>query len=253
MTTITLFQYMNRVESEAGLTKSASFPSSPSEAQTLVLNSINATLRELNNHYFLTFKQTAYTLTTTAGTASYDLRQSPYNQTFWRANRIARNGVQRVADDYPLMFIDYIDRDYLQPSLTGNSLPTHYSQYGQSMLLYPAPSGTQLRVRYYGLNIGTNAAATTSLLSLTASGDLTMLEDEWQDALAYGAACKVRRQQKVDEKYRELKAVWEEWREKLEDMMQPGGEDGFPQMMLATHNESYLDRKIGPFFNANIG
>ena len=165
---------------------------------------------------------------------------------------MAKNGVRRTADDYPLLYLDYADRDYLQPVKTGNSLPTHYSAFGEYLLLYPAPAtSTQLTIRYYGRNIGTDSTGTTRKQRLTASGDLCMLEDDYEDALVYGAAAKVRRQQKIDEKYVELRRLWEEWRRTLVDMSQPG-EEAYPQISIATSSENYLQRKIGPFFNANF-
>lgn len=248
----TLFYYLQRVQREAGLTVSSAFPSTPTDEEQLVLDCINATLRELNNYYFLAFKQTEYTLTCTAGTSQYDLRQVPYNQTFWRVNRLAKNAVRRTADDYPLLYLDYADRDYLQPVKTGNSLPTHYSAFGEYLLLYPAPAGaTQLTIRYYGRHIGTDSTGVTQKQRLTATGDLCMLEDDYEDALAYGSAAKVRRQQKVDEKYVELRRLWEEWRRVLVDVAQPG-EEAYPSLSIASSSESYLQRKIGPFFNANF-
>jgi len=248
-----LHYYLKRVERESGLEVSTTFPTtSINDQQQHTIDCINSTLRELNNHYFLAFKQTEYTLTTTAGTANYDLRQAPYSLTFFRVNRIARNGIIRTVDDFPLNYIDYMDRDFLQPNRTGNSLPTHWSQFGQEFLLYPAPNGGTLKIRYHAINIGTDSAGTTDKLRLSLTDDLPMLEDEYEDALVYGAATKVRRVIKTDEKYAGLKNIWEEWRTSLIDMMS-AGEDAYPQMILPSSTVTYLDRKVGSFFRANIG
>lgn len=249
--TLQLLHYLQRVQRESGQTVSTSFPSSPTDDQQHALDSINATLRELNADYYLAFEQVEYLLTTTAGTSSYDLTQSPYNQTYWRVNRMARGAVRRKKDDYPLMFIDYTERDYLQPSLTANALPTHYSQFAGNLLFYPAPDGSQVYVRYYPAYIGTDSTHTTQKTTLTATDDIPLLLDEWEDALVYGAAAKVRRKQKTDEKYQELNKIWEDWKARLQSMM-GAGEENAPQLMLATHTENYLDRKIGPLFNANF-
>ena len=247
-----LYYYLKRVQREAGISISASFPSTPSNEEQYVIDCINTTLRELNNHYYLTFRQVEYTLTTSANVSQYDLRQSPYSQTYWRVNRIAKQGVRRVRDDYPLQFLDYAEVDWLQPSLTAGQLPTCYSQYGEYLTLYPKADGSQLKIRYYPAYIGTDVTGVTQKLTLSVTSDLPILDDMYEDALVYGAAVKVRRWVKVDEKYMELKKVWEEWRRNLIDMMQPG-EDGFPTLQLATSSASYIQRKIGPFFNTNLG
>lgn len=248
----TLAEYFNRVLRESGLQVPTFFPPSPNDEQQHALDCINATLRELNNHYYLAFKQTSYTLTSAAGTASYDLTQSPYSLEDWEVSRIAGNGVIRVSDDYPLQYLDYKDRDYLQPNRTGNTSATHYSQYGQYLLFYPAPAGEDYTIRYYSTHIGTDTTGATKKWALSESDDLTMLQDRWEDALVYGAATKKRRTIATDDKYMELKKIWEEWRTHLIDMMQ-AGEDASPELAIPTRKVSYLEQKIGPFFAPYIG
>lgn len=247
-----LHWYLKRVERLSGLEVSTTFPSSPTDEQQLTLDEINTTLRELNNHYYLTFKQVSYTLTTSSGTHTYNLAESPYSQTDWEVSRMAKTGVVRVSDDYPLMWIDHQDWQILQPNKTGSSVSTHYSGYGKNLLFYPAPSGETYTINYYGTHIGTDSAGTTKKWDLTATDDLPMIEDRWQDALVIGAAAKVRRNYKYDERAKELKRTWEEWRTSLIDMMQPG-EDAYPRLAIPSMSESYIDRKIGPIFGAHLG
>lgn len=251
MPTIQFFQYMQTVELRAGLTVSSLFPSTPSPGQALVMLAINETLREINNHYYMAFQQTETIITPPPGTLALNLTQAPYNLVFWDVTRMARNGVRRQKDDYPLEFIDYTELDFLQPSLVGNSLSTHYSQFGQELLLYPGADGSNLLIRYYPLCIGVDVTGETYKLTLNATDDVPFLQDQYQDALIYGAVTKIRLQQKIDEKYNETKKQWEQWRTFLNDMQHPG-EDGFSQIMIPTNSEDRLTRKIGPFFNANI-
>ena len=246
----TLTYYLQRVQRESGLTVSSSFPSGTvNDEDQLAIDCINTTLRELNNHYYLAFKQTEYIFTPTAGVSTYDLRNSPYSQTFFRVNRIARNGISRYSDNLPLEYIDYSELDWLQPKLTGNTDPGFYSAYGENLILFPAPAGNELLVRYYGRHIGTGNTGIRKL-RLSVATDVTMLEDDWEDALVYGAAFKVRAQQVMDEKTAYYKARWEEWRQALIDMSQPG-EEAFPQAMIIDHSYSDIGRKVGSFFNSN--
>jgi hypothetical protein len=245
--TLTLWDYMKRVEREAGLSQSASFPINPTTAQQRVMDAINATLRELNQTYYLCFKLTSYQLTTTDGQAGYNLNHAPFNQQFYDITKIARHGVVR-ADGLPLAYIDYTERDALRPETTGTGLVTYYSAIGRDLLFWPKPNGEVLTIRYYGSHIGTDATGTVQKLSLNAATDLTMLEDQWQDALAYGAACKVRMVDKTDDKYKELKTVWEGWKTTLNGMSQPAGEDARPR--LSIEGPDYADvvsRRYFPF------
>jgi len=251
-TSLTLFNYMTRVEYEAGLKVSSSFPTSATDEQQHVIDCISATLREINNHYYLAFKQTEYTLTTSAGTNGYDLTQAPYSQTDWEVSRIAKPGVIRVTDDYPLQYIDWEDYYHLAPNLGGNTKSVYYTAYGKKLYFNPTPDGSQYKIFYYGTHIGTDSTGVTKKWRLTATGDLTMLEDRWEDALVYGAAAKVRRQRAVDEKYQTMKGLWEEWRTSLVDMMQPG-EEAAPELVIPKFRPNFIDRRIGNFFDPNIG
>lgn len=250
-----LFYYFKQVQRRAGLTVSSSFPTSLNDEQQLVIDCINETLRYLNNKHYLSFKQTQYTLTTTAGTSAYNLTNAPYSQTYWRVNRLARNGVRRVTDDYPLDFIDYTERDRLRPVTADNNQPMYYSQYGEDLLLYPPADGSQLYIRYYGLHIGTDSTGTTQKIALSAETDLTMLQDEWEDALVLGAAKSVRGQQKTDEKYAELKRLWQDQEQILIDMGTQPGEDAPPEFVLGKYLYSYDSYKSRyyPFFTNNPG
>lgn len=250
-----LFYYLKQVQRRAGLTVSSSFPTSPTDEQQLVIDCINETLRYLNNKHYLTFKQTEYTLTTSAGTSAYNLASSPYSQTYWRVTKLARNGVRRATDDFPLDFIDYTERDKLRPSSAANNQPVYYSCFGEDLIIYPPGDGSQLKIRYYGLHIGTDAAGTTQKLRLSVTDDLCMLDDAWEDVLTVGAAKGVRGQQKIDEKYAELKRQWEDWENILIDMGTQPGEDAAPQLVLGkyiyngdTHRNRYY-----PFLTSNPG
>lgn len=250
-TTLTLEYYFKRVQRESGLTVSTSFPTSLSDEDQLVIDCINSTLRELNNKYYLAFKQTEYILTPSVGVASYDLRNAPYTQTFYRINRLARNGITRVSDSLPLDFLDYTEIDWLQPPLTGSTDPSFYSAYGESFILFPAPGqANQLRIRYYGLHIGQGNTGIKKR-ALFAATDTTMLEDEWEDALTYGATYKVRSQQVMDAKTQAYKERWEYWERILIDMSQPG-EDSPPQFLLPGYSYTDIGRKVGNFFNTNL-
>lgn len=247
--------YLNQVERRAGLTVSSSFPSSPTDEQQYVMDCINEQLRYLNNKHYLIFQQTEYTLTTTAGTRRYNLTQAPYSQSFWRVARLARNGVVRVSDEFPLFFVDYTELDYIKPAGTSNGRPTHFSQYGENLVIHPPPDGSQLLIRYYGLHIGTDSTGTTQKLRLSAEEDLPMIADEWEDVLTTGAAMKVRGQQKVDEKYAELKRQFEDWENILIDMGNQPGEDNGPEMVLTPYqyNRGVNTQRFYPFYTSFPG
>ncbi len=242
-----LFYYLKLVQREAGLTESASFPASPTSQEQRVIDHINGTLRYLNQKYYLAFKYTEYTLTTTPGVSTYDLMQAPYSQSFWRVNRLARNGVIRLSDDYILEYMDYTQIDEFRPDFIARSKSVAYSGSGQNLLLHPKPNGEQYKIRYYGTHIGTDSTGTTNKTRLTASSDLTMLQDEYEDALKYMAVAKVRLRDGIDEKYLEYKRMAEDWEKTLYDMSQPG-EDAQPQLMIRPFgSECDIMRRYFPF------
>jgi hypothetical protein len=250
--TLTLLDYVRRVQREAGYQESASlatgFNATSNTDERIVIDSINSALRELNNTYYLAFKLSEYTLTTTANVAEYDLTLPPYNVDDFTIYRMARNGVIN-AEDIPLVYIDYTQRDSLRPNITGSSgIPTFYSGYGNKLLIWPRPGGEELKIRYYSKHIGTDAAGTTKKTTLTEADDVTMLNDEWQDCLVYNAACKAYRPKKADAKFFELKRMKEEWEKQLVGLAKPAGEDATPRIALG--NESYSDiqsRRYFPF------
>lgn len=250
-----LFYYLKQVQRRAGLTVSSAFPSSPTDEQQLVLDCINETLRYLNNKHYLLFKQTEYTLTTTAGQRLYNLANAPYSQTFWRVTRLARNAVRRAADDFPLSFLDYTEVDALRPVSSSNGTPRYYSAFGEDLILHPPADGSQVKVRYYGLHIGTDSTGLTKKLKLTASGDLTMLDDCWEDALVAGAHKRVRGQQKVDEKFKQAAQDWENWENILKDMGNQPGEEAGPAFVVQpyVYSPESHSRRFYPFFTDNPG
>lgn len=217
---------------------SASFPASPNDQEQRCLDKINEVLRYINQKYYLAFKYTEYTLTTTPGVKTYDLQSSPYSQTFWRVNRLARNAIVRISDDYPLDYLDYSQLDEFRPDIGSRSLSVLYSSTGINLILHPAPSGETYKVRYYGTHIGTDSTGVTNKLRLSISGDLTMLQDEYEDALVMMATAKVRLRDGMDEKYMEYKKLAEDWEKTLYDMSQPG-EDAEPRMMVRPFNFGY--------------
>lgn len=250
-----LFYYLKQVQRRAGLTVSSSFPTTPNDEQQLVLDCINETLRYLNNKHYLTFKQTEYTLTTSNGVSSYNLANSPYSQSFWRVTRLARNAVRRAADDFPVEYVDYTELDQYRPITASAAAPVYYSAYGEDLILYPPGNGETVKVRYYGLHIGTDTTGATKKLRLSATDDLTMLDDSWEDVLIIGAAKEVRGQQKTDEKYLELKRKWEDWEEILIDMGTQPGEDAPPSFVVGRYlySGTNLRNKFYPFFTNNPG
>jgi hypothetical protein len=226
---------------------STSFPTSPNDQEQRVLDAINEALRYLNNKYYLAFKYTEYTLTTTAGTRAYNLQNSPYSQANWRVTRLARNGVIRVSDDYILDYLDYSSLDEYRPDIGPNSLSLIYSGTGDNLILHPKPSGEQYKIRYYGTHIGTDTTGVTLKYRLTATDDLCMLQDEYEDALVMMAVAKVRLRDGMDDKYQEYKRRAEDWERILYDMTQPG-EDAAPQMLIRPFGSEYdLLRRYYPF------
>jgi hypothetical protein len=249
--TITLYEYMKDVERWSGLSVSTTFPASPSDEQQIVLDAINATLSEINIQYYLTFMQTTYTLTTSAGTSSYNLAESPYSQSYWRVHRLAQNGVRRVTDDFPLKFVPYNDLDYYSPVQTSRGHPVAYSSYGKDLIIFPPADGSQLKVRYYGTHIGTDDSGDTQKMKLTESTDLVLLDDEYRWPLIWGASCKTRMGTgKVDEKYFEFENYWTKWCKAMVDMMQPG-EDAAPEMVLDERPSQGLNR-YATFFRRDL-
>lgn len=226
-----LFYYLTRVQRESGLLVSTSFPSSPDDQQQRVIDAINESLRYLNNKYYLAFQWQEYLLTSASGQRSYDLRNAPYSQAGWRVNRMARHGVIRYRDDYILDYCDYTSLDEYRPNIGTNSTSLLYSSTGESLILHPIPSGEQYRIRYYSTYIGTDASGATHKSRLSASDDLTMLQDEYEDALIAMAVAKVRLKDAKDPKYDEWKKRAEDWEKILYDMTQPG-EDAMPRMMV---------------------
>lgn len=227
----TLNYYLTRIQREAGLAVSSSFPTSPTDQEQRVIDSVNEVLRYLNQKYYLAFKWTEYVLTTTASTSNYNLQNSPYSLSTWRVNRLARNGVIRYADDYILDYMDYSQLDEYRPHRQQVTKALIYSSTGTDLILYPTPSGEQYRIRYYGTHIGTDTTGVTLKTRLSATDDLTMLQDEYEDALVAMAVTKVRLRDGVDEKYMEWKKRAEDWEKILYDMSQPG-EDAVPQMIV---------------------
>jgi hypothetical protein len=248
-----LFYYMKQVERRAGLTVSSSFPTSPTTEQELVFDAINETLRYLNNAFNWIFKETEYTLTTTSGTRNYNLASAPYNQTMWAINRLARHGVRLVANERPLIFMPYEQLDYMLS--TSDATPRYYSSYGGELILHPTPDGSQVYVRYYGMHIGTDSTGTTKKLTLSETDDLVFLEDQWQDVLVYGAAASVRRQQKIDEKYKELQAHFERLTNILLDMGNQPGDDAPPEVIAPsyTYKGCINEQLYYPFFSIYPG
>lgn len=252
MPTVSLFSYMQEVQRRAGLRVSSSFPTTATDEESNVLYAINNRLRYLNNKYYLIFQQTEYSFTTTAGTSEYDFTQAPYSQTFWRNYRIAKNGLRRSSDDEPLEYLSYVEYDSFRPSSSaGGGMAAYFTAFGSSVLIHPSQTATALKMRYYGSHIGTDAAGTTQKMKLTATDDLPMIEDEWQDVLIIGAAMEARKQFKADDKYAELKKDFEQWENILIDMgNQAGGEEGGPQIVLTPYlyrGETYR-RQYYPFF-----
>jgi hypothetical protein len=233
MPDVTFLQYMVRVQGRANLERSAQFPYAANNEEQLVMDAINSQLRYLNQKYYLIFKLTEYTLTTTAGTESYNLRNAPYSQSFFRTNRIAQHGVRRASDDWPLQHLEYADRDRFKPAATSSqSVPDYYTIVGDNLLFYPKPNGAQLKIRYYGVHIGKDITGTIPKLNLAEPYDTTMLEDEYQDCLVTMAAREIRAQYKVDEKYAELKRQAEDWERILIDMGNQTGEESGPELVL---------------------
>lgn len=223
--------YLTRVQRESGLAVSTSFPTSPTDQEQRVIDALNESLRYLNQKYYLAFKWTEYLLTTTAGTRSYNLQNAPYSQTTWRVYRMARNGVIRYEDDLILDYLDYTSLDEYRPNIGSNSKALLYSSTGENLIFHPKPSGEQYRIRYYGTHIGTDSTGVTLKTRLSATNDLTMLQDEYEDALIAMAVAKVRLRDAKDAKYDEWKKRAEDWEKILYDMTQPG-EDAAPQMMI---------------------
>lgn len=242
----TLFYYLTRVELEAGLTVSPSFPLAPTEQEQLALNAINESLRYINNKYYLAFKWTEYILTTVNGTKNYNLQNAPYNLTNWRVTRMARNGVIRFSDDFVLDYMDYARLDEYRPHVQQVSKGLIYSSTGQDLIIYPAPAGEQYRIRYYGTTIGTDSAGVILKTRLSATDDITMLQDDYEDALVAMAVCKVRLKYGVDEKYNEWKRRAEDWEKILFDMTQPG-EDAAPQMKIRPYDSGNAYAQYYPF------
>lgn len=238
MSTNTLAYYLNRVEREAGRQVSASFPGSPTDQQQNCLDAINEVLRYLNQKYYLAFKWSEYLLTTTPGVRLYNLQVSPYDQVNWRVNRLARNAVIRQEDDYIAEYMDYSELDEYRPNFTQNSKALAYSSTGDDLILYPTPNGEQYRIRYYGTHIGTDSTGLVNKMRLTLSDDLTMIQDEYEDAITTMAVAKVRLRDGMDEKYLEYKKRAEDWEKILYDMSQPG-EDAAPQLMIRPFGTAY--------------
>lgn len=251
----TLLYYMNQVQRRAGQPVSSSFPTSATDSEQMVLDSINERLRYLNSKYCLLFKATTYALTTTAGQASYNLANSPYSQTYWNVSRMARNGVIRVSDDWPLHYVDYTELDSLKPNTTGSGRPNLYSSYGGNLLIYPSSEASALTIRYYGNHIGTDTTGVTQKLRLSVSTDLTMLDDQWEDCLVTGAAMKVREWMVIDEKYQALLRAWEEWETILNDMGNQPGEDAPPQFKVGNYlyGDGIDTARYYPFFTPYSG
>jgi hypothetical protein len=248
--TLTLFDYMRRVQREAGLKQSSAFPATLSTEEARVVDGINAVLRELNNKYYLAFKLVEQDFTSSPLVDRYNLSNSPYSFSCFDVSRMARNGVIRKADGLPLQYIDYTRRDVMRPEATaGGGIPTYYTAIGEELILWPKPSGEVFTVRYYPTYIGTDSTGATNKLTLTLEDDVTMLDDHWQDALAYGAACRAYRADKTDEKYGELKRLWEEARNTLHGMIQGGGEEAVPSfnMLGSASYHDLRDRRFYPF------
>lgn len=226
-----LFYFLKKVQRKAGRMASSSFPSSPTDAEQEALDAINEYLRFLNNKYYFIFQQTEYTLTTTSGVVSYDLTQAPYSQSMWRVFRLARNGVRRAADDTEIPFIDYTERDMLRPASSATGAPAYHSAYGAS-LLFDRADGSQVKIRYYGLHIGTDTTGATQKLNLSATDDLVMLDDNWEDVLITGAASILRAFDTVDEKTAALQDAARKWEGVLEDMGNQPGEDAGPRFVV---------------------
>lgn len=227
----TLAYYLGEVQRGAKLTVSSSFPTAPNDQEQRCLSAINESLRYLNNKYYLAFQWTEYILTTNSGTSNYNLQKAPYSLNYWRVSRMARSGVIRVSDDYPLDFIDYAMLDEYKPHRGQANRALLYSSTGYDLILFPIPAGEQYRIRYYGLHIGTDTTGVTLKSRLTVSTDVPMLQDEWENALISMAVTKVRLADGVDEKYLEWKKTAEDWEKTLYDMTQPG-EDAVPKMMI---------------------
>jgi len=245
-----LFYYLKRVLLRGGGNTLTSFPTSPNDEQQVALDAINMTLRVLNNDFYHLFKLTEYTLTTTNGTYRYDLTASPYNQTFFRPSNIARNGVIRVFDGVGLVAMDYpeIDR-FREYHLTGSSYgPAAYAVFGKDIMFYPTPTGQQVNIRYYGSHIGTDSTGATLKHRLTATDDLTMLQDEWEDVLVTGAAKEFRAWKSIDERYKALENEFKEYKRMLNDRANQGGEDNTPEIVVEPYSYSMnARRRIYPF------
>lgn len=244
-----LFYYLKRVMLRGGGNVPTSFPSAPSNEQQVALDAINMTLRLLNAKYFHLFKLTEYALTTTSGVYRYNLTESPYSQTFFRASNIARNGIIRNADGVGLMPKDYVEIDRLRIASASTTVygPQAYAVFGKELWFYPTPEGQSLTIRYYGSHIGTDAAGTTLKQRLTLADDLTMLEDEWEDVLVTGAAKEFRAWKANDERYKELCKEFEQYTMMLNDRANQGGEDNPPEIAMVPYRYSGHNRRIYPF------
>lgn len=246
-----LFYYMKQVQRRCGLTVSLAFPNTIQEEQQLVLDGINNCLRYLNNKYAFAFQQSEYTLTTTAGVKTYSLAEAPHSLPYWRLERLAKHGVVRLSDDWPLRYLQYDQLDSLQPSSASNGEPEYYSAYAGRLVIHPPPDGSQLKIRYHSTAIGTDATGVTQKLKLSEETDLPMLEDEWEDVLVTGAAMRVQESFKVDEKWKALAATFEHLETQLNDLANQPGEDAAPQLINQPYvfNEYGFNReKYYPFF-----
>lgn len=244
-----LFYYLKQVQRRAGLNVSSAFPSSNTDEEALALDTINEILRHLNNKYHFIFQQTEYTLTTTAGTRAYNLASAPYSQTYWRVNRLAKNGVIRSTDETPLTYVQYTELDWRKPRSANQAASRYYSQYGKDLILYPTPDGGDYIIRYHGVHIGTDDTGATQKLELTETDDLVILEDEWADVLITGAAAHARAQRKVDEKQQRLEKKYEEYTKTLKAMANQPGDDAVPEHRSGryVYGGDYIEERFHPF------
>lgn len=219
MTTLNLGYYFTRVQREAAARVSPFFPTSPSDEEQRVIDAINDTLLDIGNKYYMAFTDTEYTFTTVHGQASYNLMVAPYNQTFWRSYRMARNGVIWLPTDMPLQYMDYTDRDWLRPDLnvSQSTNPMFYTQFGNSMYLWPLPNGGQCKVRYYSTANGTDSTGTVQKQLLSLSTDLPEIQDEWSRFLVVGATLRFLFWLGNSPKVPALRQEWEEMQMKFNE------------------------------------
>jgi hypothetical protein len=249
MGTLNLQYYFSKVQRTAGLRVSPFFPSTPNDEEQRVIDAINDTLAELNNEFYLAFKQTEYILTTSGSTSSYNLQISPYNQTFWRVYRMARNGVVRLSDDIPLTYIDYSERDWLRPDITQNARTVFYSAFGPNLLIWPPSAGTQLKIRYYSTANGTDTTGNTQLQLLSNATDLPGLQDEFNETLVIGAVFRLRRFLGNDRKLGEFEKAWETQKRMLNERTAQS-EDGSMSLKIMPYgaNRNVQYSRYFPFF-----